>query len=232
MTPDASSGIEIVWLNTDAGQTEAWFVPPAPELRLQSYPVVIFAHGNAELIDFWVQELNPLRQLGLGLLLVEYPGYGRSQGHPSQKTITQVFVAAYDHILKHPKVDPDRIILMGRSIGGGAVCQLAARRPAASLILMSTFTSARSFAPKYLVPGFLVKDPFDNLTVVKSFTGPVLIIHGQKDDIIPFVHGKRLQQAASQARLIAYPCGHNDCPPGWGLFWKDIEDFLRKSNLL
>jgi fermentation-respiration switch protein FrsA (DUF1100 family) len=121
---------------------------------------------------------------------------------------------------------------MGRSIGGGAVCQLATRRPAAGLILMSTFTSARAFAPKYLVPGFLVKDPFDNLSVVTSFKGPVLIIHGQKDDIIPFTHAKRLHQSASQSHLIAYPCGHNDCPPRWDVFWKDIEGFLRESNLL
>ena len=232
ITPDASSGVETIWLQTRVGKTEAWFVPPAPEFRRQLYPVIIFAHGNAELIDFWVQELHPLKRLGVGLLLVEYPGYGRSQGRPSQESITDVFVAAYDHIRTRPDIDPERIILMGRSIGGGAVCQLAARRPAAALILMSTFTSARAFAPKYLVPGFLVKDPFDNLAVLQSFQAPVLIIHGQTDEIIPFVHAKRLHQSAPQARLVAYPCGHNDCPPGWDIFWKDIEGFLRDSKLL
>jgi len=231
--PDEPTELETIWLDTHGGRTETWFIPPATQsVARTSYPVVIFAHGNAELIDFWVQELSPLRRLGVGLLLVEYPGYGRSQGRPSQDSITEVFVAAYDGIVKKPQVDPEGIILMGRSIGGGAACQLAAQRPAAALILMSTFTSAKSFAPKYLVPGFLVRDPFDNLAVVRNFTGPVLLVHGQHDEIIPFSHSKRLQQTARHARLIAYQCGHNDCPPRWDIFWKDLEAFLHESGLL
>ena len=127
--PDISQGVETVWLESRVGRTEAWFIPPASEFTQQLYPVIMFAHGNAELIDFWVQELRPLKRLGIGLLLVEYPGYGRSQGHPAQESITDVFVAAYDHLQTMPFVDPERVILMGRSIGGGAVCQLAAQRP-------------------------------------------------------------------------------------------------------
>ena len=230
---DAPPNRETIWLDTSEGRTETWFIPPARQsIDQPTYPLVIFAHGNAELIDFWARELSPLRRLGVGLLLVEYPGYGRSQGRPSQASITEVFVTAYDRIVKNPQVDPKRIILMGRSIGGGAACQLAAQRSTAALILMSTFTSAKAFAPKYLVPGFLVRDPFDNLDVVRKFTGPVLLIHGQHDEIIPFSHGKRLQQSARQARLIAYPCGHNDCPPRKDVFWKDIEGFLHQSGLL
>ena len=229
---DEWPGLETIWLDSHWGRTEAWLLPPTAEPSERPYPVVIFAHGNAELIDYWVQELSPLTRLGVGLLLVEYPGYGRSQGRPSQPSITAVMVTAYDRLVARQQVDPERIILMGRSIGGGAVCQLAARRPAAALILMSTFTSARAFAPRYLAPGFLVKDPFDNQTVLQAFEGPVLLVHGRYDDIIPFAHGQRLQKAARNAQLIAYPCGHNDCPPGWDIFWKDIEGFLRKSGLL
>lgn len=230
-TPEKPPGLETIWLETRWGPTEAWFMPPASG-PASTYPVVIFAHGNAELIDFWIQELRPLNQMGLAVLLVEYPGYGRSRGRPSQASITDVFVTAYDRIRRHPNIDSQRIVLMGRSIGGGAVCQLAARRPAAAIILMSTFTSARSFAVKYLAPAFLVKDPFDNLAVLKTYQGPLLLIHGRYDDIIPIAHGKRLQRSSTHGRLITYPCGHNDCPPRWSVFWKDIKEFLNDAGLL
>ena len=157
LKPDESPQHETIWLDTSEGRTEAWFIPPATKLLGEPFPVVIFAHGNAELIDFWVPELSPLKRMGVGLLLVEYPGYGRSQGRPSQKSITAVLVAAYDYMVARPRVDPQRIILMGRSIGGGAVCQLAARRAAAALILMSTFTSAKAFAPHIFGPRFFGK---------------------------------------------------------------------------
>lgn len=232
LKPDTQSGQETFWIDRPAGRIETWYLPPTGAPADKPCPLIIFAHGNAELIDFWVRELGPINRLGLGLLLVEFPGYGRSQGRPSQDSITAAFVAAYDRIIDLPQVDPERVILMGRSIGGGAVCQLAARRPAAALILMSTFVSARAFAPKYLVPGFLVRDPFDNRAVLQAYQGPVLIIHGQYDEIIPFSHGKRLQQTARQARLIAYRCGHNDCPPRWDVFWHDIEGFLHDSGLI
>jgi pimeloyl-ACP methyl ester carboxylesterase len=226
------TGLETIWLDSPWGRTEAWFLPPADGPSVQPYPVVIFAHGNAERIDDWVQELSPFTRLGVGLLLVEYPGYGRSHGRPSQSSITDVMVAAYDRLAARRPIDPGRIVLMGRSIGGGAVCQLASRRPAAALILMSTFTSARAFASRYLAPGFLVKDPFDNLAVLQGFNGPVLLMHGRNDDVIPFYHAQRLHRAARNVRLIAYPCGHNDCPPRWDVFWKDIEGFLHESGLL
>jgi len=163
---------------------------------------------------------------------VEYPGYGRSAGSPSQKSITQTFLAAYDALSNRKDVDPSRIILFGRSLGGGAVCALAARRPSAALILMSTFTSARAFAKRYLAPSFLVRDPFDNLAVVKNYPAPVLILHGRRDTVIPFSHGVELHRAARQGTLIAYEAGHNDCPPDWKVFWRHVRSFLRENKII
>jgi fermentation-respiration switch protein FrsA (DUF1100 family) len=125
-----------------------------------------------------------------------------------------------------------KIILFGRSLGGGAVCQLAKRRKAAAIILMSCFTSARSFAKSYFVPGFLVLDPFDNLSVIKNYTGPALVIHGRHDEVIPYSHGKKLAKAAKNGKLVTYDCGHNDCPPGWDIFWQDIKKFLAQSKII
>lgn len=222
--------LERIWINTSFGKVETWFLPSPRGSK--PAPAVIFAHGNGELIDFWPQELKIFNRLGIGLLLVEYPGYGRSEGSPSQASIEETFVAAYDMLVARKDVDASRIILFGRSLGGGAVCALAAQRPSAALILMSTFISARSFAAKYLAPGFLVRDPFDNLAAVKTYPGPVLIIHGKFDEVIPYRHGVSLFQAASRGKMITYESGHNDCPPRWDTFWRDVESFLRETEII
>ena len=221
-----------IWLQTADGRIEAWFFSPLSNSRLSPAPAVIFAHGNGELIDYWPQMLQDFSRMGIGLLLVEYPGYGRSSGVPTQKSITQAFVAAYDSLLAQKGVDPKRIILFGRSVGGGAICALALQRPSAALILMSTFTSVQSMASKFLVPPFLVRDPFDNLNVIQQYQGPVLLIHGRDDNIIPFSHSSQLHQAADNSCLIAYEAGHNDCPPDWHQFWKDVAAFLAENNLI
>jgi fermentation-respiration switch protein FrsA (DUF1100 family) len=225
-------GLEKIWLDTKGGKVEAWFLPAALSHATGSQPAVIFAHGNAELIDFWPEELQKFPALGMGVLLVEYPGYGRSEGSPTQKSITEAFVAAHDALVARKDVDPSRIVLMGRSLGGGAVCALATERPSAALILLSTFTSVRACASSFLVPGFLVLDPFDNLSVVSAFSGPSLIIHGRHDNIIPYKHGIALYRGAQRGQLLTYDCRHNDCPPSWDTFWKDVGAFLLDAEII
>jgi len=224
--------LETIWIQTRFGKVEAWHLPPARSSDNQPAPLVLFAHGNAERIDFCIQELRQFTLWGMGVLLVEFPGYGRSEGKPSQESITETFVTAYDLMASRKDVDASRIILYGRSLGGGAVCSLLKHRRAAALILMSTFTSVRSFSSRYLVPAFLVRDPFDNLAAVQTFQGPVLILHGKHDEVIPFTHGKRLYQASPNARFLSFECGHNDCPPNWDQFWREIEMFLKDTGLI
>jgi pimeloyl-ACP methyl ester carboxylesterase len=226
------SGLEKLWIETGYERVEAWFLPPTPDIATKQAPAVIFGHGNGELIDFWLEEFRKLPQLGIGVLLVEYPGYGRSDGSPSQQSITRTFIAAFDVLVKKDDVDADRIILFGRSLGGGAVCALAQNRPSAALILMSTFTSVKAFTARYLAPKFLVRDPFDNLSLVKDYPGPILIIHGHHDEVIQFSHGENLHKAAKNSKLVVYDSGHNDCPPDWHIFWQDVESFLRGADIL
>jgi fermentation-respiration switch protein FrsA (DUF1100 family) len=235
-TPSASvqniPGLEKIWLETKFGKVESWLFSPASATPSRPAPAVIFAHGNGELIDYWPQELKSFTHLGIALLLVEYPGYGRSAGSPSQESITEAFLSAYDVLTARKDIDASRIVLFGRSLGGGAVCALAAERPTKALILMSTFTSVRSFAVRYLVPKFLVRDPFDNLAVVAAYGGPILILHGKHDTVIPFPHGTELHRAAANSKFIAYDAGHNDCPPNWPIFWQDVELFLRTADII
>jgi len=223
-------GVEAWWIEAPDGSVEAWYLPP--ERVAARGPAVIFAHGNAERIDDLPAEFRPLTAMGLGVLLVEYPGYGRSRGAPSQASITAVMPAAYDRLVSRPDVDPSRIVLYGRSLGGGAACALAAHRPSAAMILVSTFTSVRFFARRYGVPAFLVRDPFDNLSVVAAYPQPLLIIHGRHDEVIAYRHGEALSRAAPTGRLLTYDCSHNDCPPDRRQFVRDLSDFLTDAGVL
>ena len=226
------AGLQKMWLKTASGQVEAWFTAPASDPKALPAPAVIFAHGNGELIDYWPEVLQDFSRMGIGLLLVEYPGYGRSSGTPTQDTIAQTFVAAYDTLVSYKEVDPARIILFGRSVGGGAVCTLTLKRPTAALILMSTFTSVRSMASKFLVPPFLIRDPFDNLKAVRQYRGPLLLMHGRQDRIVPYGNSARLHRAAHNSKLIAYDAGHNDCPPDWEQFWRDVAEFFTNADII
>ncbi len=160
-------------------------------------------------------------------MLVEYPGYGRSGGKPSQRSITRIIVAAHDFVTNQTGVDADAIIAHGRSLGGGAACALAAERPLAALVLESTFTSVREMLSRLGVLGFIIVDPFDNLAVASSLDIPVLVLHGQHDDIIPVSHGEALA-AATESELVRMPCKHNDCPS----VWPAVEAFMSEQGLL
>jgi len=221
--------IEVV---TAAGRSEAWFMPPFKRKQGERRPLVIFFHGNGEVIDHLPGQAGGFRELGMGVLLVEYPGFGRSPGKPDEKSITETAVAAYDAVLRRGEVDPRRVVLFGRSLGGGAACALAERRPSAALVLQSTFSSTRPFARSFLVPGFLVRDVFDNGRVVAAYRQPILLFHGSSDTTIPPEHSRRLQRLAPRARLVEFPCGHNDFPPDWDEFYRVIAVFLKESGVL
>ena len=233
--PDAGDGIPglvKLWIDTPEGKVEGWFLPGNDTGPDEPGPLVIFAHGNAELIEYWPEMLAGYRRMGVNLLLPEYRGYGRSAGSPSQEAITADFIAFYDMVARRPGVDSDRIVFHGRSIGGGAVCALARERKPAAMILQSTFTSIKAMAGRFMLPGFLVADPFDNLSTVEELDVPLLIIHGRHDDLIPYSHGEKLHAAARQSRFVTYDCDHNSCPPDWDIFWDDVKGWLTETGML
>ena len=230
--PDPPADAEIWHHDSPAGEVEAWFLPGRGVSADAPGPAVVFAHGNGEIIDDWPAQLETYRQMGVSVLLPEYRGYGRSAGSPSQHAITQDFIAFHDRLAARDDVDAQRIVFHGRSIGCGALASLARHRTPAAMILQSSFTSAAALAKRYLVPRFMVRDPFDVRAVIGQYQKPVLLLHGKADGVIPARHSQRLHEAAAQSELVLYDgWGHNDPPPRRP-YWRQIYDFLLRAGIL
>jgi len=224
-------GVEKLFIDVPEGKVEAWFLPADGLETGRPAPLVIFAHGNGELIEHWPQALDPYRRMGLHVLLPEYRGYGRSAGLPSESAIVEDYVRFYDLVSARPDVDPRRIVLHGRSLGGGVVCAVARTRRPAALILESTFTSVPDVARQWLVPKALIADRFDSASVLASLDVPVLIFHGTCDRVVPFEHGVKLSGLARRARLVRYECDHNDLPRRLDGYWAEIRRFLQEEAI-
>ncbi len=224
---EGRTDVDVAWLGPGR-QVEAWYLTPAGAAAERPSPAIVFTHGNGELIDYWLDEFDVLRAAGLGVLLVEYPGYGRSGGSPSEASIARAMADAYDYLVARRDVDPERIIAYGRSVGGGAAGALIRQRAVAALVLESSFTSVRRMARRHGLFGPLVRDPFDTIDAVGDFEGPVLVLHGRDDRLIPAEHGQALAERARDGELVWFDCGHNDCPRPW----KEVLSFVQRHEIL
>jgi len=224
--------LEQVWIDTPQGKVEAWFMPAPGRSKDQPGPAIIFAHGNAELIDDQPSNMEPYRRMGISVLLCEFRGYGRSAGSPSQAAITEDFKQFHDWLIARPEVDPKQLIYHGRSLGGGAVFALAAIHPPAAMILESSFESAAARFAAFGIPRFITRDPFDSIAVIRKLDCPILLFHGTKDNIIPHKDSAILAAAAKNAKLISFDCGHNDLPTDSNVYWNHIESFLKAGGFM
>ncbi len=189
---------------TPTEQISALYLPNA-----RSTYTLLYIHGNAEDLGDIRPHLDRLQRWGFNIFAYDYRGYGTSQGKPSESNAYQDVNAAYTYLTNQLKIPADRIIIYGRSVGGGSATELATRYPVAGLILESTFTSAfRVVLPFALLPF----DKFTNLDKLSKIHCPVLVMHGAADTIIPVHHGRSLYAAASEPKLSLWvaDAGHND----------------------
>ena len=221
-------------LNLDGGSVESWFFPAPSATAENPAPMVVFFHGNAELIDYQDALVQSYRLLGCSVLLPEYRGYGRSAGKPSQEAIVADAVRFHDELIRRDDVDATRILFHGRSLGASIAAALAEHRKPRALILESCFTSVAAMSRRRLVPAFLLKHPFRTDRFVARTEIPILIFHGKYDRIVPLSHAHKLRDLARNGRYVEYPCGHNDFPgPGNLLrYWKTISEFLGRTDMI
>lgn len=195
------------YFSTGEGRVEAWYLPGKPE---PTGAAVIWAHGNAELIDHQGHHIAPLVDSGISVLMIEYPGYGRSEGVPTQKRIRTSYVHGYDWLARRSEIDPDSICFVGRSLGTAVVASLSGYRTPCCIVLISPFTSAWQLVDEYRIPSFILRDQWKTLLAMERFQGPLVVVHGTRDLIVPYSQGKEIAETASNARLMSYDAGHLD----------------------
>jgi pimeloyl-ACP methyl ester carboxylesterase len=201
-------GIEERSITTEDGQRlHAWYAPGPAEA-----PTLIWSHGNAGNIGGRAPILVAMARRGLRVLAYDYRGYGRSSGAPNETGVYLDAVAAFDHEIGRGTASRS-IVCLGESLGGAVSIALAERRPCAAVAVVSTFTSLADVARRHYGPlGALAGHRFDSLARVGRLTMPLLVAHGDQDEIVPFELGEQLFAAAPGPKRFHRVVGahHND----------------------
>ncbi len=206
-----------------------WFVKK--DLSGES-PLIIYYGGNAEEVSVNLSDLD--RMPRASFLFVNYRGYGNSQGKPTEENLVNDALFVFDTFVKREGVDPNNIILMGRSLGSGVAIQIAAKRKIGGIILVTPFDSlvnvAKSHYPFFPV-GLAVKHRFDSIKYASEIRSPTLALMGTSDRVIPNKHSKKLVEAwvGSITVTSIEGAGHNDIQE-FPEYWSSIGDFVKELN--
>lgn len=201
---------EEVWIDTaDGVRLHAWYVPADP-----ARGTLLFFHGNAGHIGHRLESIAQFHSLGLNVLIVDYRGYGESEGAPTEAGTYADAAAAWDYLMETRGIAADRIVLFGRSLGAAVAARLATGVTPAGLIIESAFTSVPDVAAKYywyLPVRLLSRFQYDTRAALAEVACPLLVIHSRHDEIIPFEHGEALYAAGREPKtFLEITGGHND----------------------
>ena len=219
----------------DGTKLHGWHVPG------ESRTTLLWLHGNAGNISHRVDNIAMLRRnTGLGAFIIDYRGYGQSEGKPSEKGLYMDAEAALDHMTSDLGLDPgEEIILFGRSLGVGVAVEMATRHRVRSVVLESGFTSVREMSKSsgmgvlsiLLLP--LIDARYDSLSKIGSALSPVMVMHGDRDDIVPFEMAEKLYAAAPEPKRF-YPipgASHNDTYVAGGeAYFGALREFISESR--
>lgn len=208
----APPGFETWWQTMrDGTRVEGWWLPARDVSPGKPAPTVLVFHGNGELIDDSIDFARVWNGLGANVLLVEYRGYGRSEGVPSINACRDDAVEWFDRVVARPEARRDLVLAHGFSLGGVFASELAGQRPVAGLVLEGTLASLRQAARDRGIWILLTRERFDAESILRRLdpSVPVLITHGRPDNIVPFGHFERLIAARPGAVAIAGDFGHH-----------------------
>ena len=214
----------------DGTKLHGWFFPLSGKS-----PVILFCHGNAGNISHRLHNIQELLKKGFQVFIFDYRGFGKSNGSPSREGVYLDGLAAYDYLRNRLGIPPNRIILFGRSLGAAVATEIAAKRKVNRLILESAFTSTKAMART--MPLFALLSPFlpahyNNLKKIEHITIPKLIIHGNRDEIIPFTMGEQLFEAGPEPKAFyaIEGAGHNDTwVIGGKKYFETLKQFIRND---
>ena len=206
--PAPPRGVEERWLHTaDGVRLHAWYTGDA-----RSAPTLLWSHGNGGNIAGRSDVLLALAARGLNVLAYDYRGYGKSHGWPTEEGVYLDAQAAYDSERRRG-TPPQRLVAFGESLGGAVSIELARTRCCAGVVVVSTFTTMRDVAWAHFGPlAMLSGDRFNSLSHLADLSVPLFVAHGDRDEIVPFVLGKQLFNAAKQPKRFFRAKGahHND----------------------
>ena len=202
---------DVYLTTTDGVRIHGWFVPGS------GGPTLVWFHGNGGNISHRVDNIAGLHgHLGVSILIIDYRGYGLSEGSPTEQGTYLDAEAAVAHALSRPDVDPERVVLFGRSLGCAVAAEMAVRHDAYAVVLESPFTSvlamARQAYPFLPGVGLLVGNMYDTLDKVARIDAPIMVLHGDSDEIVPFEMGREVFEAAPEPKrfFAIRDAGHND----------------------
>ncbi len=221
---------EILIQSKDGTKLHAWHVRAAGA-GAENAPLVLYFGGNAEEVSRMLDAVG--NAPGVSWLLVDYRGYGLSEGSPGERALVSDAIEWFDYAMKLPGADPKHTFAFGRSLGSGVAVALAAERPLAGLILATPYDSLAAVAKRYywyLPVDLLLKHRFDSIALAPNMKQPLLCLIAERDEVIPAVHGERLFEAwgGSKRKILLQEAGHNstDAHP---MFWSSILEFLAQK---
>jgi fermentation-respiration switch protein FrsA (DUF1100 family) len=213
MQSPADAGLESkdLLLETEDGeQLHGWWITGGTPTSGH----LMFCHGNGGNVGDRVMNAKLLAAAGFEVLLFDYRGYGRSSGRPDETGTYKDARAARAALLAQPGVDPLRVFYLGESLGGAVALHLALESPPRGLVLQSTFTSIRDVARRHypVVPTALLPDAYPSVRLIAELDAPLLLLHGDRDKVIPLSHGRALFDAApGRKHMHVFPgVGHDD----------------------
>jgi fermentation-respiration switch protein FrsA (DUF1100 family) len=201
---------EDVFIKTDANTTiHGWFIP-----HNNPRGTLLFFHGNGGNISHRLDSLAIFNSLGLSVLIIDYSGYGQSEGNPSEQGTYKDAEAAWQYLLTEKQLNSKDIIIFGRSLGGAVAIWLANQNEPRALIVESAFSSVADIGKHYypyLPVSLLARIKYPSHNLITSIKCPVLFVHSPDDDIVPYKFGRKLFMAANEPKeFLDIQGGHND----------------------
>ena len=200
-----------VWLTASDGvRINGWFVPAEGNEQL----TVLFFHGNAANISHRFEKLAILRELGANVFILDYRGYGRSDGTPDEPGTYRDAQAAYEFLTRERKIEPRAVVVYGESLGSAVGVDLASKAPVGGVVIEEAFTSVADVGQRmfpFLPVRWLVRNKYDTLSKIDRIHAPLLLLHSRDDEYFALRHAERLLAAAHEPKqLVELLGGHND----------------------
>lgn len=237
---EPSAKIEDVWMTAaDGVRLHGWYCTPPSQTDGEeqsslssSRMTLLWFHGNAGNLSHRYPVIEKLLKQKIAVFIIDYRGYGRSEGSPSEEGLYTDARAAWDYLAMERKVPPGNIIIFGDSLGGAVAIELATKVEAAGLIVQSSFTSIKDMAAEVMpfMPTFILRTRMDSINKIARVRSPKLFIHSPADELVPYRLGRRLFDAASWPKQFYEVQGasHNETDTTGGRAYFDaIGDFVR-----